>query len=280
MHEYDTALKLLLQRASGLIARELGIHVKRWLNIELPKVQNPRVDLLAETTDGRFVHIEIQSTNDGQMALRMLEYGLLIFRHYGRFPIQIVLYVGDAPMHMASKMELPALSYAYSIVNVRDLDGERLLASTEIGDNIIAILARLRDQKQAVRNVVKRIAELPSGEREEAFRALLIIAGLRRMATLVKQEAMQVPVLNDIMDHEVIGPAIRQGLEQGRQEGRQEEALSVLRRVIEKRFGPVPGWVEERLKIQSVAQLEELAVRAIDAPNLEDLFHGEKTNCE
>src|SRR5258708_24573835 len=79
MHEYDTALKLLLQRASGLVARELGIHVKRWLNIELPKVQNPRVDLLAETTDGRLVHIEIQSTNDGQMALRMLEYGLLIF---------------------------------------------------------------------------------------------------------------------------------------------------------------------------------------------------------
>ena len=85
------------------------------------------------------------------------------------------------------------------------------------------------------------------------------------------------PVLNDIMDHEVIGPAIRQGLEQGRQEGRQEEAVSVLRRVIEKRFGPMPAWIEERLKIQSVAQLEELAVRAIDAPNLEHLFRGGQT---
>src|SRR5437588_5752371 len=127
MHEYDTALKLLLQRATGLVERELGIHVKRWLNVELPKVQNPRVDLLAETTDGRLIHIEIQSTNDGQMAVRMLEYGLLIFKHYGKFPIQIVLYVGDAPLHMESKMELPALSFAYTIVDARDLDGERLL---------------------------------------------------------------------------------------------------------------------------------------------------------
>ena len=215
MHEYDTTLKLLLQRAPGLIARELGIHVKRWLNVELPTVHNPRVDLLAETTDGRLIHIEIQSTNDVQMALRMLEYGLLIFKQDGRFPIQIVLYVGDSLLNMKSKMELPALSFAYTIVDARDLDGERLLESTEISDNIVAVLARIPDRKEAVGKILKRIAELPSGEREEAFRALLIIAGLRRMATLVKQEAMQVPVLNDIMDHEVIGPAIRQGLEQG-----------------------------------------------------------------
>ena len=43
MHEYDTAFKLLLQRATGLVARELGIHVKRWLNVELPKGQNAKV---------------------------------------------------------------------------------------------------------------------------------------------------------------------------------------------------------------------------------------------
>jgi hypothetical protein len=30
------------------------------------------------------------------------------------------------------------------------------------------------------------------------------------------------PILDDIMDHNIIGPAIRKGLEQGRREGRLE----------------------------------------------------------
>jgi hypothetical protein len=67
MHEYDSTLKLLLQGSATL-------------NVELPKVQNRRVDLLGETADGGLIHIEIQSTNDDQMALRMAEYCLAIYR--------------------------------------------------------------------------------------------------------------------------------------------------------------------------------------------------------
>src|ERR1022692_979046 len=96
MQEYDVALKLLLQGSATLIMRELtGTAVAKWLDVELPKVQNLRLDLLGETVDGGLVHVELQSSNDAAMPLRMAEYCLGVFRLFGRFPRQVVLYVGE-----------------------------------------------------------------------------------------------------------------------------------------------------------------------------------------
>ena len=50
MQEYDVALKLLLRGSASLTMRELtGTAVEKWIDVEMPKVQNTRVDLLGET---------------------------------------------------------------------------------------------------------------------------------------------------------------------------------------------------------------------------------------
>ncbi len=77
------------------------------------------------------------------------------------------------------------------------------------------------------------------------------------------------PILDDIMDHDVIGPAIRQGMAKGRQEGQ----IVLIRSFIAKRFGKVPGWVEDRLTKLSSAELEVLSNRLFDGENLGELFH-------
>jgi hypothetical protein len=76
------------------------------------------------------------------------------------------------------------------------------------------------------------------------------------------------PIDLDIMDHEVIGPWIRQGMEQGRAQATRE----IVRRQIEKRFGPIPAWAEQRLIESSPSATEDLAMKVIDAPTLEELF--------
>ena len=87
------------------------------------------------------------------------------------------------------------------------------------------------------------------------------------------------PILNDIMDHRVLGPAIRKGLEQGReegkQEGRKEEALAFIRRLITKRFDPLPLALENRLSQLTTAELEDLGERFVDATSLADLRLGQ-----
>jgi predicted transposase YdaD len=273
LQDYDVALKLLLQGPASLTMRELtGATVEKWLDVELPKVQNPRADLLGETVKGDLVHVELQSGNDAMMPLRMAEYCLGVFRLFGKFPRQVLLYVGEAPLRMASELRGPSLFFQYRTIDIRDLDGDRLLESEDVGDNVIAILTRLRDHRLAVRKIVAKIAGLGTAERNAALGQLLILAGLRHLGESVEQEVRKMPIDADIMENEVIARIYRRGVQEGRQEGRQEGERTVLRRLVEKRFGVLPGWAEERIGASSTAELEELSVRVLDAQSIEDLL--------
>lgn len=123
MHEYDVALKLVLRGSAKLALSELtGMAVESWVDAELPKIQNRRADLLGETADGGMVHLELQSSNDTAMPLRMAEYCLGIFRLFGRLPRQVVLHVGEEPLRMESELRGPAVWFRFETRDIRDLD--------------------------------------------------------------------------------------------------------------------------------------------------------------
>jgi hypothetical protein len=92
----------------------------------------------------------------------------------------------------------------------------------------------------------------------------------------VKREIEAMPIHIDLRENEVLGPPYIRGLEEGEQkgrsEGRKEAALNILRRQIDKRFGALPAWVEERLAAKSPSELEELSVRVLDAATFDDLL--------
>ena len=117
----------------------------------------------------------------------------------------------------------------------------------------------MRDHKEAVRKIVGRIAGLAAAERDTALGQLLILAGLRHL-----EEARKMPVLVDILENKVLGREIKKG------------ELIILRRLIEKRFGAIPGWAEERLAGRSTTELEELSVHVLDAQNPEDLLKADR----
>jgi uncharacterized protein DUF4351 len=202
------------------------------------------------------------------MPLRMAEYCLGVFRLFGKFPRQVLLYVGEAPLRMDSELRGPDVSFRYRAIDIRNMDGDRLLESEEVGDNVIAILARLRDHREAVRKIVGRIAGLAAAERETALGQLLILAGLRHLEETVEQEARKMPIHIDIMDNKVLGREFKRGLQEGELKGE----LTVLRRLIEKRFGIMPRWAEERLAGRTTTELEELSERLLDAQSIEELL--------
>ena len=80
----------------------------------------------------------------------------------------------------------------------------------------------------------------------------------------------------DVMENEVLGPAIRQGLEQGRLEGRVEGRMEgmamVLETLLEKRFGKLPAAARERLFSAPPAALATWSLHVLDAATLEDFF--------
>ena len=75
------------------------------------------------------------------------------------------------------------------------------------------------------------------------------------------------PITEDILTHQIIGPAYREGWQEGYREG----VLNVLRHQLLRRFGPIPAWREKRLALCSVSDLVELGELLLDAQTAEDL---------
>ena len=281
MHEYDVTLKSILTRAGGSALAELsGFELTRWYSTELPVVRHRRADLLGETNNGQLVHIELQSTNQAHMAVRMLEYAVAIRRKFRRFPRQVVLYVGNAPLRMKRRLKEPDLDYRCRFVDIREFDSEALLASGSLEDNLIAVLARFGNERELLRRVLSRIARCDAGQRGAALGELMVLAGLRRLGTAVEREISQMPILDDIMDHEVLGRERRRGMEigraegrvEGRVEGRAEGERKVIVRMIRKRFGSVPKWAMKRVETLSDPERERVELRLLDAASLEELL--------
>jgi hypothetical protein len=75
------------------------------------------------------------------------------------------------------------------------------------------------------------------------------------------------PILNDIMDHQVLGPVFRQGMEEGR-----KEMSDRFMRVIKDRFGALPDAIQARLAALSPEEWTAVLGRFPDASSVEDLF--------
>ncbi len=280
MHDYDRVVKIILKdrRSRLLLGAISGMPHLRWLPVGFEKTQSTaerQADLVGRAPDRTLVHVELQSTNDPKMALRMAEYYLSIYRRHKKFPRQFVLYLGQKPMRMKTTLG-PHDQFSYTLIDVRQLDGEDLLESPNLGDNIFAILARLRDRKAAVRRVLTKIAKLAPAERGGALMELMILSGLRKMGKEIEEEAKRMPILDDIMDHEVLGREYKKGHKEGKAEGQAEgEAVgerNLFRRQLEKRFGPLPELAQQQLATCSTAQVETLNDALFSGATLEEIL--------
>ena len=198
--------------------------VKRWLNVDLPRVRSRRVDLLGRTTTGRLLHLELQGQNDHGIPLRMAEYGLAIFRAYLEYPIQVVIYVGKRKLRMKSELRTSGLVCKFRLVDIRDLDATALLSSPSIADNIMGVLVGLNDAPGGIRKLLRRITRLKKSQQEDAFQQLLVTCRLRDLREVAEKEAQNMPVnfAFDVTEYKFIADEVKRGRERGRQQGLQE----------------------------------------------------------
>ncbi|MDS4018960.1 MAG: DUF2887 domain-containing protein [Candidatus Competibacter sp.] len=72
--------------------------------------------------------------------------------------------------------------------------------------------------------------------------------------------------------NEGLKEGLKEGKEEGEKLGRQKEALTILTRLIRRRFGALPRWASARLRQADAGQLEAWAERIFDAKDLTDLL--------
>jgi hypothetical protein len=56
------------------------------------------------------------------------------------------------------------------------------------------------------------------------------------------------------------------------QEGEQRGEAALLLRLLERRFGSLPGWARDRIAAADTITLEEWGLRVLDAASLEDVL--------
>ncbi|MCG6552077.1 MAG: hypothetical protein L7F77_07100 [Candidatus Magnetominusculus sp. LBB02] len=221
MHQkYDITLKDLLKDIPKVFLKLLtGYETGKFIDVQFPDIQLREADLVLEVTDGKLIHFEIQSTNEKDMDIRMILYGVLILNQYKIIPKQVVLYVGNEPMNMKNHIEGEGIKYSYELIDLRELDCSQLLESDSPEDIVLAILCKTEDVDATIRKILDKLSVLPLKEREGYIRKLLYLSDLRRLYPKVKMEVSKMPITIDVKNSDIYQEGKEEGLIEGKEEG-------------------------------------------------------------
>ncbi|MEO5351499.1 MAG: DUF4351 domain-containing protein [Magnetococcus sp. YQC-3] len=162
------------------------------------------------------------------------------------------------------------------MVDIRDIDCRELMLSPLLEENTLAILCRMGDQSETIREILYRISKLPDKARADALARLLILSRLRRLETVVKKEAEEMALTFNVMENDVLRPMFLQAQMDselvGERKGRREEGASLLVRLLQRRFGDLPAWASQKIADAELSALEEWSLRILDATTLESVL--------
>ncbi|MBF0416013.1 MAG: DUF4351 domain-containing protein [Magnetococcales bacterium] len=269
-HRYDATLKFIFQTPpQRLLRMVVGQEASELLTVEFPTIRKRLPDLLVRLKNGNICHLELQSGGDADMHWRMLEYYVFIRRLYPTDQlIQIVLFVGDGEPVFSLGIEEEMLSFRYTVRNIRDVDCSILLASESMEENVLAILCRMPDERGTIRKILSRIANLGPKAKVDTLEQLVILAGLRKLESVISEEVKEMAISVNVMENDFLKDLFMKGRWEGRQEG--ESAL--LTRQLQRRFGTLPAWANEKISQADLSSLEEWSLRIFDAKSLDEVF--------
>lgn len=230
------------------------------------------------------LHIEPQSSHDGELPDRMLEYNAALHRRYGGPVYSVAVLLRPEANATALTGELVRqfpdgrvyLRFAYAVVRVWQLPLESLLAGA-IGSLPLALLTDAAAGH--LREVVDRIdSRLRDEQVPDMVRVLLhtcgyILLGMRYDDSEIQPAFVGIEGMKESTTYQAI---LREGVQLGRQEGRQEGTLRTLqeslRRVLRKRFVAIPNELDARIaQTADPAKLEDALLQSISIEKPEDL---------
>ena len=246
-NRYDPVLKNLFLRLGPSLLQQLtgGRQIRAPLNVELQQlreVKERKVDLLYELDDDSLLHLDLQAQNELDMPQRELEYRTLLRGLFKRPVRQAVLYVGEARMTMADRIDEPGLAFHYELIDIRSFTAEQLLATNRPGDAVLAFLASgIVDRAALAREIVERLQRLPAPERRDALVSLLTLSGLRKSDRIVMEVVNSMSLAIDWQENEFLreihDTGLQEGIQEGERAGIQKGMRATLQQLLSQRLG-------------------------------------------
>jgi predicted transposase YdaD len=164
---------------------------------------------------------------------------------------------------------------SYFLFDLRAMtDGQIVsMATTASLRLLLLILRNVRNPElgamlRAWHELLGAVVREPSGLR---VMELLLTYLAKAVPTMTQETLMQVGQMAGMDPELVEGSLAWRWLEEGREEGRGMARRLVLR-MLSKRFGPLPSWVEQRVASSSIDDLDEWSERMLEAASLEEVF--------
>lgn len=269
--QYDVTTKLLLDRGeSPLFDILFGGPVGHWHNIEIPKVENKRSDLIAETLTQVF-YLEIDTQNDKELLPHAARNWLgMKDRFPGKEVSPVIFYIGRKPLTLPCPYESSHITFRYALADSRDLPGKPFLESADIRDNILAILTDA-DKEEVVETVLRKLVSIDPRRRDNLALQFTILGGLRDAEEFIMKRVRKMVTMQDLMENKVIGPMLQGKYAEGQRAGEQV-GRRMLRLMLESRFGPITRETEEKINLATEAELALWAVRVLSAETAAEIF--------
>ena len=304
--DYDSPWKTLLERYFPAFlewffpAVAADIDWKRgheFLDKELQKItrrakeKRRYADKLAKVwrCDGQetwvLVHVEIQAGYEADFAERMFVYYYRLFDRY-RLPLASLAVLADEqPQWRPNRYtrHLWECEVALRFPVVKLLDYEPRLAELETATNPFALATAAHLLAQATRHDARQrfISKLAltrrlyqrGWDRQEIIDLYDFMDWLLALPETLEQAYLdEIHELEETTNMRYISSAERIGMKRGQELGLQQGSALVLRRLLRRRFGELPDWVESRLREATTMQLEQWADQVLEAATLEAVF--------
>ena len=230
------------------IGRDISMHIlgieledeitlidKEWTRVE------KRDSDIVFLSGKKIIHIEIQNDNHKKMELRMLRYFSDILFEYNGYEIeQYVIYIGKASCKMKNQIEQKRISYSYDIIDVREIQCERLLYNDNPSAVALSILCDFegKDKQIVVNTILKRIRELTKNNNSEYknyLEKVTILSTNRDLEENVKKGAKMLTVDIEKIPfyQDGLKDGIRKGIQKGVENTLEAVAISMLKLNVE-----------------------------------------------
>ena len=274
MQTYDTRLKSILYRSAPRLFRLLGLPpVKEFLSIEFPLREKAISDWVVRLTDGRILHLELQSRNDSRMLFRCLDYWKEICERWpGVEIVQVVIYLGDGPMTMVSRITNGENHYGFDILCLKDVEAQEFVESDSATERILAVLCQSPDPRATIRAILGSWKHLSPSEISENINDMAVLSQLRKRDTMVREESKDMPIEIDLRENAFVKWGEELGEARGLAEGIAKGESKALTKILERRFGHIPEAIRAKIASADTGALDHCLDRVIDAASLDAVF--------
>jgi hypothetical protein len=231
------------------------------------------------------IHIEVQGQSEVEFAERMFVYNYRLYDRYRRAVVSLAVLGDSTPAWRPSTFGYRRwgceVGIRFPVVKLLDYREQWEMLDQAANPFAVVVMAHLQTQATAGDDEARYRAktELVRSLYRRGYERQAVLELFRFIDWVLRlPEALEDQFWTELNEYEKVRqmPYItsveRIGFKKGVAQGIQQGEAQVLRRLLARRFGPLPEWAEERLTQADLAQLEAWADRVLDADTLEAVF--------